>query len=112
MGYNVQFFGIYPDEIEHATEIADEACIEAGLDPDVLFDFDFDYDIVFDLKHCVGDWDDITGSVIRAYFGCCCGAIQDKLGEENVEVDWYINGWDTHFYIKRLDTEDEENDEA
>lgn len=105
MGYLLQFFGIYPNDIEHATEIADEACIEAGLTEDDI-DFVFEDDIAFDLKHCVGDWEDITGSLIRAYFGACGNAVRRKLGEENVEIDWYVNGWDSHFYIKRLDKGD------
>ena len=102
-GYIVQFFGIYPDEIEHATVVADEACIEAGLSEDDI-DFDFEDDIAFCLKH-FGNWEDITNSIIEAYFYKCKAVCYEKFGLENVKVDWYINGWDTHFYVERLDDE-------
>lgn len=102
MDYTLQWLGIYPDDIRHAVEVADLACINAGLTED---DIDFDSeDMIFDLK-CTGSWENITNSIIFSYFGLCTSAVEKKLGADNVEIDWYVNGYDSHLSIEVLKPE-------
>ena len=102
MDYTLEFFGIYPNDIKHAVEVADMACEQVGVTADDL-DRAFDAeDIIFDLK-CTGSWDNITNSVILSYFSACASAVENKLGSDNVRIDWFVNGYDSDFNIEVLE---------
>lgn len=95
--YTVEFMGIYPDEIRSACQKADEALKEAGVD---LFDerYDIDFDEFKSVLHCIGNWDNITGSVITAYYICCERTAKRALGKD-IEVTYYVNGDDSEFSV-------------
>lgn len=96
--YTLPFFTIYPEDIEHAVEVADDAMEEAGID--LTKEGDIDEDVITDALNQFGSWNDITTSVIEAYYSACADVVYEKFGRENVEVDYYINGYDSHFVVR------------
>lgn len=89
-----QFFRIYPEAIENIeNEIIEEL---KKLD----IDFEYTQEEAFDALKDVGNWENITNSIIEAL---CC--IAEKLVLEkysNADVDWYINSYDSYFSINNI----------
>ena len=82
------YLGIYPDEIRRAQETFDDVCDKYDLGD--LYD---DYEEY--LKN-VGDFGDITNSIMGALFDTLMSALKEKGIDD---CDYYVNGLDTHFYI-------------
>ena len=91
---NLAYLGIYEDAINSAIDTCEEA----------LKSLDFSVDdidnmnewAVDDLKQ-IGSWDDITNSIIEAYFSTTAYMINERFPDK--ECDYYVNCDDSHFYI-------------
>ena len=91
---NLQYLGIYEDSIDSAINSCEEALKQLEFD---VSDIDRMNDYALeDLKAC-GDWNDITNSIINAYFSTTQWFIAQRYPE--IDTDYYVNGYDSHFYI-------------
>ena len=91
---NFQYLGIYEDAIDNAIASCEEALRQ--LEFDVSDIDDMNEKAVANLRN-FGDWDDITNSIIRAYFEATIDFINYHRPE--IDVDCYINCDDSHLYI-------------
>ncbi len=82
------YYGIYPEEIQRAQDIVNEIIYRYNLS----YDINEEIDTAF--YEC-GSLEDITNSLILAMFS----TVKSKLDNMGIENDYYINGYDTHFYI-------------
>ena len=92
---NLQYLGIYEDSIDSAIESAEKAFEECGINTSrqiqLLHENAMEY-----LKEC-GSFESITNSIIDAYFSTAKWMINNECPDK--ETDYYINGYDSHFYI-------------
>ena len=89
------YLGIYPDNIEEASEIFELVCKKFGIDSDeewsiILQDFEEQFDIDY--------YGNFGNRVIGMIFRNLNSALVEK-GVNDDRIDWYINGWDTSFII-------------
>ena len=90
---NLCYIGIYEDAINDAIESSEE----------LLKLFGFGVNDVAEMNKCArdylvenGSFEDITNSIIYAYFSSAKAYIENVYKE--VEIDFYINGHDSHLY--------------
>lgn len=93
---NFQYLGIYEDAINDAIDTCESALKQVGAS---VSDIDsMNEDALCYLKEC-GSFDDITNSIISAYFSTVGYFI--KKYKPDADVDYYVNGNDSHLYIDR-----------
>lgn len=91
---NLQYLGIYEDSINDAIESAEHAMEQEGFSESEINDM---HEMVMDELEESGDWKQITNSIIYAYFIVTADLIRHK--RKDADVDYYVNGHDSHFYI-------------
>ena len=90
----LKFLGIYENAINNAVEVSESALKEVRLENKINY-------LHNSIEEClkeIGDWKDITNSIIYAYFSTTESIIEEEYGEEK-KIDFYINCDDSHFYI-------------
>ena len=90
---NFQYLGIYEDAINDAIDTCESALKQVGGEDDID---DMNEYALYHLKEC-GSFDDITNSIISAYFSTMKYFI--KKYRPDADVDYYVNGDDSHLYI-------------
>lgn len=91
---NIRFLGIYEEEINNAVDISELAMKREGFTEKEIEEMN---DMVIEQLEECGDWSNITNSIIDAYFTVTADLIKQRgLG---VNVSYYVNGMDSHFYI-------------
>lgn len=100
-----QFLRIYTEAIEN---IEDEIIKELQK---VDVDFEYTQDEVLESLEEIGNWKNITNSIITAL--CCIAEslVLEKYPE--ARVDWFVNSYDSSFSINNIEEllEDEEKEE-
>ena len=91
---NMQLLGIYEDAIEKAVKDSETAMEHCGFTSSEIDDMN---DMAIDELEEAGDWRNITDSIIGAYYRVTADLIRQKDAE--VDVDYYVNCHDSHFYI-------------
>ena len=91
---NLQYLGIYEDAIDNAINSCEEAMKQMEFN---VHDIDTMNEMAVDDLKDIGDWSDITNSIISAYFSTTKYLINKRYPE--LDVDYYINCSDSHFYI-------------
>jgi len=91
----LKYLGIYPEHIEMADGICEAVCRKYGIDSDEEV---WEY-VKQDFEETVYDGEQLSNLIIYYIFRNLKSALMEsgKLGE--VDIDWYVNGHDTHFYI-------------
>lgn len=93
----LEYLGICNDDIEHAAGIMEAELKRIGFDINEIDD------VYEDMKSRIVDWFDWergSNSIIDCLFYCAESAVNSKV--ENVEnVDYYVNGWDSHFNVRK-----------
>ena len=92
-------FGIYEYDLEKAVEICDEAMLEIGFLEEELDDISDS--VTGYLQEHGGDWDDVTGSFIHAYYTLCQEAIEERFPDAEVEI--LENGRCSYFNVSGVD---------
>ena len=95
MSFLLSFCGIYPDAIENIDDKITEELKKVGID------FEVTDSALEDELEQVGDWKNITNSIILAF--CSIGESMVIAKYPNAEVDHIINGDDSYFTIKNID---------
>lgn len=91
---NIRFLGIYEEEINNAVDTSELAMKREGFTEKEIEEMN---DMVIEQLEECGDWSNITNSIIDAYFTVTADLIKQRgLG---VDVSYYVNGMDSHFYI-------------
>ena len=91
---NIRFLGIYEEEINDAVDTSELAMKREGFTEKEIEEMN---DMVIEQLEECGDWSNITNSIIDAYFTVTADLIKQRgLG---VDVSYYVNGMDSHFYI-------------
>ena len=91
---NIRFLGIYEEEINNAVDTSELAMKREGFTEKEIEEMN---DMVIEQLEECGDWSNITNSIVDAYFTVTADLIKQRgLG---VNVSYYINGMDSHFYI-------------
>lgn len=87
--FGLEVYGIYEDEIENAEKIANNLCYR-------FVNRCVDLDMQAEILEEIGNWDDITNSIIYSLFE---SALITCLPAENFDqnkIDIYVNGSDSH----------------
>lgn len=92
-----QLLGIYPDAIEAAVEKCEDALNDLGFDHNEINDL---HDMAATELEEIGNWSDITNSVISAYFHTAKDMIREKFPK--LEVEYYVNCHDSSFDVDSL----------
>lgn len=94
----LKYLGIYPETIEKYDEVIEQVCEEYGIDSDkqvweyVKQAFD---ENVFD--------GNLTNEILSYMFRNLGSALVEAGKFDEQQIDWYVNGWDSHFYIDGCD---------
>ena len=91
---NLQYLSIYEKAIDWAISAAEEAIKRVGLGDQGVQDLN---EMALDELKESGDWDNITNSIIRAYFIVAYDMI--KQTNPKIECSYYVNCYDSHFYM-------------
>lgn len=84
---------LYPQYIIDCHDTCIEALKSRGY-PGVERNYDFENEVMDDLDN-IGDWHDISNSIMAAMLSTTCAMLKEK----GYEADFYVNGADTHLYI-------------
>ena len=100
-------FGIYEDEINKADEICQDVLYHAGLENryDEMMNDALDYFYYIQLDNRTS----ITNALIDCMFNSTKYILMEKY--KNIDVDYYINGYDSHLYINGMSADDFDFDE-
>lgn len=95
----LNFFGIYPDEIEQVAEVFEKTLEKEGLS---VREIDDEWDAVMQtMQETLADADfnqtTITNVIMYATYDVLKAVIEERHPEK--EASYFINGCDTHFYI-------------
>lgn len=103
----LNYFGIYEDEINRVDEICQIVLDKSGMRNrynDMIDDvLDYFYNIQLDCET------NITNGLIACMFNSTKNILMEKY--KNIEVDYYVNGYDSWLYVNNMDAEDFEFDE-
>jgi len=91
---NMQYLGIYEDAIDTAINTCEEAMKQMEFS---IHDIDTMNELALEDLKSMGSWDDITNSIIQAYFSTTAYLINKR--HPDLDVDYYVNCHDSHFYI-------------
>ena len=88
----LNLLGIYPMQLENASDVIAEACAEQGVNDDELWRSIWqEMDELYGTEH-----DSLSNRLVGIMFR----HLSDALRERGVQSTYYINGGlDTHFYI-------------
>ena len=90
------FFGIYPDEIERASDICTETLEHMGLSNNEIDElYDEMYDEFREMTGCLES--NVTNDLIYAMFNTVKGYINEKFSDLDVSI--YVNGYDSDIII-------------
>lgn len=89
-----EIFGIYPDAINRAYEIAMNQLDKFGIPSNY-----FDTDMQEELEESI-DPNNISNSLIFVIFRTLENYLEDNGFDED-RIDFYVNGFDSHFYIDK-----------
>lgn len=89
---SLAYLGIYESEILDAIKTADEALQRENINADICSDY------LYEELEQTGKWDDITNSIIGAYFRITADLINQKRKSDDYAT-YYVNGLDSHFYL-------------
>ena len=92
--FNLGYLGIYENTIQSAVDTAESALDRVNARVSDRNALHSDAESI--MKEC-GDFGDITNSIINAYFDAAKNIIERY--SKKYEVDYYVNGDDSHFYI-------------
>lgn len=100
-------FGIYEDEITRADEICQIVLDKSGMGnryDDMMNDaLAYFYDMQLDCET------NITNGLIECMFNSTRNILMEKY--KNIEVDYYINGYDSWLYVNDVNADDFDFDE-
>lgn len=100
-------FGIYEDEINKADEICQDVLCHAGLEnryDEMMNDaLDYFYDIQLSCET------NITNGLIGCMFNSTRNILMEKYPD--LDVDYYVNGYDSHLYVNGMSADDFDFDE-
>lgn len=100
-------FGIYEDEITRADEICQIVLDKSGMGnryDDMMNDaLAYFYDMQLDYET------NITNGLIECMFNSTRNILMEKY--KNIEVDYYINGYDSWLYVNDVNADDFDFDE-
>lgn len=85
------YLGIYPNNIESASETLEAVCEAQGLDSDVIWSKIY--------RRFTNAYSSNFGNKVMTLMFECLQAELEKQGMEPDRIDWYVNGLDTDFYI-------------
>lgn len=95
-------FGIYEDDITRADKICQTVLYKSGMESrynDMINDaLDHFYDIRLDCKR------NITNGLIECMFKSTRSILMEKY--ENIDVAYYVNGYDSHLYVNNMGADD------
>ena len=94
MEFQLRKLGIYEDAINSAIETAEHAVRHAGLGKSGINDL---HEMALEELKESGSFDDITNSIIDAYFIVAKDMIRQSFPK--LECDFYVNCEDSDFYI-------------
>ena len=90
----LRMLGIYEEAINSAIESCEEALMNTLIEDHI----NTLHNSIGECLKETGSWDDITNSIIYAYFSTTKALIEEFSSLE-VDIDFYINGSDSHFYV-------------
>lgn len=91
---NLQYLRIYPDAIDTAISRVEEAMEGLGFGAREIQDM---HDEAFSELEEVGNWENITNSIIFAYYRTAEAFILERY--PGATVDYYVNGTDSPFEV-------------
>lgn len=94
MSWLLSFCGIYPIAIENIDDKITEELKKVGIDFEIT-----DSELQFKLAE-IGDWKDITNSIISAF--CSIGASMVYRKYPSAEIEWDVNGDVSDFTIENI----------
>ena len=91
----LKYLGIYPEHIDDADELCERVCKEHGIDSDS----EVWEDVKQNFEELVWPGRQLSNEIIFYIFRNLKAALVESGEFEDGQIDWYINGGDTHFYI-------------
>ena len=91
----LKYLGIYPESVEKADVICERVCEKYGIGSD----YDVWEHVRQDFEKQVYDEYPLSDLIIFFIFKNLKAALVKSKKVEEPDIDWYINGWDTGFYI-------------
>ena len=100
-------FGIYEGAITRANEICQIVLYKSGMDSR----YDEMMNDALDYFHCIqlDNRTSITNALIDSMFNSTKYILMEKYTD--LDVDYYINGYDSHLYINNMSADDFDFDE-
>jgi len=92
---NMQYLGIYEDAIDTAIESAENAFVECGIN--TIDQIHLLHENAMEYLKENGSFEEITNSIIYAYFDTAKWMINDQFPDRT--VDYFVNCRDSHFII-------------
>lgn len=108
MSDTLSYFGIYPDEIERADEICQDVLEHLGVSDNEI---DRMYSEAYDDFYSA-DFDSfghMTNALIYFMFNSVRSLIKEKYPD--LDVDIYVNGYDSHLCVNGMSADDFDFDE-
>ena len=90
------FFGIYPNEIERVSDICSDTLESAGFSNGEIDDvYNEMYEEIY--RNPLDSSTTLTNNIIYAMFDVVARVLRDRFN--GLDVDYYVNGSDSHLYI-------------
>ena len=94
----LNLWGIYPDEIEKSETIFENALKHEKFDDEIDDLYDEANEYFEEILNCSDlSCTSITNLIIDSLFRVAQRYIEEKHPKK--KCDYYVNGWDSHFYI-------------
>lgn len=93
----LEYLGICNGDIEHAARIVEESMKECGFN-EVQIDGMYE-NFKLQIGFCDSFWDDPTNAIIDCLFNEASHFIEERT---DYQTDFYVNGWDSHFNVKKV----------
>ena len=103
----LSFFGIYEGDITRANEICQIVLYKSGMDSRYNDMMDDALDYFYDMQ--LGYERNITNGLIECMFNSTRNILMEKY--EDIDVAYYVNGYDSHLYINNISADDFDFDE-
>jgi len=91
----LKYLGIYQEHIDEADELCERVCKEHSIDSDSEV---WEY-VKQDFEENVWQGHQLSNEIIYYIFRNLKAALVESGKYKESQIDWYINGLDTHFYI-------------
>ena len=93
----LEYLEIRNGDIEHAAEIVEDVMKECGFDE---IQIDGMYENFKTQIYCYDFlWDNPTNTIIDCLFNEASHFIEERT---DYQTDFYVNGWDSHFSVKKV----------